>query len=226
MYCFPTSINNANGQTNSVNLNVVCNTTGVATSTIINAVVADGWNGIDTIITLGCTGAANSGFTMGSRMILDGSYNTNSSKGAYGSYIYWQSQDAAGWRTNMELYTTGNPITTVLNVVGSVRSNNVTLTSSETIKENIRDIYDPLELINSFTGKHYYNKLTGEKDFGLIAEEIEKLCPCLTTRYGDKDADIGIKYMNLTAILIESTKKLHNIIKKQEEQINLLLSKL
>ena len=51
--------------------------------------------------------------------------------------------------------------------------------SSENTKSNIRDTYSPLDLINSFTGKHYHNKLTGEKDFGLIAEDIEKLCPCL-----------------------------------------------
>jgi hypothetical protein len=219
MYCIPTGINNANGQTNSVNLNVCCNTTGFATSAIINAVVADGFNGIDTIVTLACSGGANSGYSNGSRMILDGSINTNSSRGAYASYIYWQSQTASGWMTNMELYTSGNPvITTVLNVFGSVRSNNVTLTSSENIKEKIRDIYDPLELIDSFSGKHYYNKLTGEKDFGLIAEDVERLCPCLTSRYGDKEVDIGVKYMNLTAVLIEAIKELKKRIEILENK--------
>jgi hypothetical protein len=235
MYCFPTGINNSNGNSNSVNLNVCCNTTGFATSSIINAVVADGWNGINTIVTLACSGGANSGYSNGSRMILDGSINTNSSRGAYASYIYWQSQTASGWMTNMELYTSGNPvISTVLNVFGSVRSNNVTLTSSENIKEKIRDIYDPSsELIDSFSGKHYYNKLTGEKDFGLIAEDVEKLCPCLITRYGDKEVDIGVKYMNLTAVLIEGIKELKKIVDKQgitiqtqQEQIDFLLSKI
>ena len=144
-------------------------------------------------------------------MILDGSYNTNASRGAYGSYIYWQSMGGSGWFTNMELYTsTGGVISTTLNVLGSVKSNGVTLTSSENIKSNIRDIYSPLDLINSFTGKHYHNKLTGEKDFGLIAEDIEKLCPCLTSRYQDSGVDIGVKYMNLTAVLIEAIKELNN----------------
>ena len=39
------------------------------------------------------------------------------------------------------------------------------------MKENIRDVYLPPDLINAFTGKHYHNKLTDEQEFGLIAEE-------------------------------------------------------
>jgi hypothetical protein len=100
-------------------------------------------------------------------MILDGSNTTNAGRGDFGSYIYWQSMEGSGWFTNMELYTvTGGVISTVLNVLGSVKSNGVTLTSSENIKTNIRDIYSPVDLINSFNGKHYHNTLTGEKDFG------------------------------------------------------------
>ena len=114
-------------------------------------------------------------------MILDGTYNTNSGRGFYGSYIYWQSQNSGDWQTNMALYTTTSPIlTATLNVNGTVKSNGTTLTSSENMKENIRDIYSPLDWINSFTDKHCHNKLTGEKDFDVIAEDIEKLCPCLT----------------------------------------------
>jgi uncharacterized protein YeeX (DUF496 family) len=126
----------------------------------------------------------------------------------------------------MELYTSGNPvISTVLNVFGSVRSNNVTLTSSENIKEKIRDIYDPLKLIDSFSGKHYHNKLTGEKDFGLIAEDVERLCPCLTSRYGDKEVDIGVKYMNLTAVLIEGIKELNKQVQDLQKRISILENK-
>ena len=209
MYCYPNGIYNSNGNSNSVNLRVACNTNPFTTSDFITVAVPDGWNGIDTIVTILAQSGANAGYSNGSRMILDGSINTNSSRGAYGSYIYWQSQSASGWITNMELYTNSSPIlTTTLNVLGAVKSNSVTLTSSENIKTNIRDIYSPLDLIDSFSGKHYHNKLTGEKDFGLIAEEVEKLCPCLTSRYDDKGVDIGVKYMNLTALLIEGIKEL------------------
>ncbi len=159
-------------------------------------------------------------------MILDGSYNTNAGRGQYGSYIYWQSVGGSGWFTNMELYTsTSSVITTVLNVNGSVKSYGNTLTSSGNIKEKVRDIYDPLDLISKFQGKHYHNILTKEKDFGLIAEDIEQICPCLTSRYQDSGVDIGIKYMNLTAVLIEGIKELNNKVNDLQNRISILENK-
>ena len=56
-------------------MNVACNTTYTpATSAFLTATVADGWNSLDTIITLACSSRANSGYFNESRMILDGSY--------------------------------------------------------------------------------------------------------------------------------------------------------
>ena len=71
MYSYPNGINNSNGNSNRFGLNVCCNSTGLATLSIINAVVADCWNGIDTIVTLTCTGGADSIYSNGSRMMLD-----------------------------------------------------------------------------------------------------------------------------------------------------------
>jgi hypothetical protein len=157
-------------------------------------------------------------------MILDGSYNRDAGKGTRGSYIYWQSIDGNGnWMTNAELYTNTSPVLScTFNVNGSVKSYNSTLTSSENIKSNIREIYSPLDLINSFTEKHYHNTLTGEKDFGLIAEDIKKLCPCLTSRYEDSGVEIGVKYMNLTAVLIEGIKELNNKVIELQKRVNIL----
>ena len=42
---------------------------------------------------LASTGHCVSGYYLGGRMILDGTYNTISGRGYYGSYIYWQSQN-------------------------------------------------------------------------------------------------------------------------------------
>ena len=73
--------------------------------------------------------------------------------------------------------------------------------------------------------KHYHNKLTGDKDFGLIAEDIEKLCPCLTSRYQDSGVDIGVKYMNLTAVLIEGIKELNNKINDLQNRLSIFENK-
>ena len=67
LYCYPNYIGNTNGANYGVNLNVVCNTTGLGISPIINAVVADGFNAINTIITLACSGSANDRYYNGSR---------------------------------------------------------------------------------------------------------------------------------------------------------------
>ena len=85
-YPEPFYINNTNGANYSVNLNVACNTTYTpATAAFLTATVADGWNSLDTIITLACSSRANSGYYNESRMILDGSYNTNFGRGTRGS---------------------------------------------------------------------------------------------------------------------------------------------
>jgi hypothetical protein len=62
------------------------------------------------------------------------------------------------------------------------------------------------------------------------SEEIDQICPCLTERYenvGDvvEGTDIGIKYMNLTAVLIEAIKEQQKMIDKLTAQIELLESK-
>jgi hypothetical protein len=222
-YPDPFYINNTNGANLTMNLNLAVNTTATpATSTFLSCTAADGWNSINTITTISCGSRAYSGYYNESRMILDGSMGTNSGRGTRGSYIYWQSIDNAGnWMTNAELYTTTSPVLScTFNVNGSVKSYGSTLTSSSNIKEKVRDIYDPLDLINKFEGKHYHNKLTGQKDFGLIAEDIEQICPCLTSRYDDTGVEIGVKYMNLTAVLIEGIKELNKNNKELKDEIN------
>jgi hypothetical protein len=100
MYCYPNGIINSNRNSNTVNMRVACNTTGFATSDFLTVQVPDGWNGIDTIVTLASNSGANSGYFNASRIILDGSYNSTSGNGNYGSSILFQSQISGGWKTN------------------------------------------------------------------------------------------------------------------------------
>ncbi len=81
-------------------MRVACNTTGFATFDFLTVQVPDGWNGIDTIGTLASNSGANSGYLNASRIILDGSHNSNSGNGNYGSSILFQSQFSGGWKTN------------------------------------------------------------------------------------------------------------------------------
>ena len=65
-----------------MNLNVGCYTSATqpATAPFISCTVADGWNGIDCITTITAQSGANNLYNNASRMILDGSYNTNAGK--------------------------------------------------------------------------------------------------------------------------------------------------
>ena len=136
-------LNNTTSMTNlpSINLCAGAYTTGNAINPYLTVYCADSWNGFDTIVSLACNSGANAGYANGSRIILDGSYNANSSSGVYGSVIAFQSQNSSGWQTNMQLYTITSPVlTAALNVNGLVKSYGATLTSSSSIKSNIRDI--------------------------------------------------------------------------------------
>jgi hypothetical protein len=131
-YPDPFNINNTNGANYNMNLNVAANTTYTpTTSTFLQAPVADGWNGIDTIITLACSGRANNNYHNESRIILDGSYNTNNSKGYYGSTILFQNNSASGFKTNMLLEVISD--IALLNVNG-----NLTVQRDITLYGNIR----------------------------------------------------------------------------------------
>ena len=107
-YPNPQYINNTNGANLTMNLNVGCYTTGFATAPFISCTVADGWNGIDTITTITAQSGANSGYNNASRMILDGSYATNSANGAYASTIKFDSINSSGWTTDMILLKKNN----------------------------------------------------------------------------------------------------------------------
>jgi hypothetical protein len=76
----------------TLNIRVACNTTGFATSDFLTLQVPDGWNGIDTIVTLASNSGANSNYYNENRIVLYGSYKSNFGNGNYGSSILFQSQ--------------------------------------------------------------------------------------------------------------------------------------
>ena len=224
LYCYPNYISNFNGTNASVNLNVVCNTTATpAKSTFLNATVADGWNGIDTIITLSCGSGANSGWYNASRIILDGSYSGNSSKSNYGSTMRFQSETSSSlWQDNMILQTTssGSTITTGLYVYGSIYYyGSLTNLSDANVKTNIQPITNALDKISQLQGVYYTLSLDNSSNIGLIAQDVLPIIPEIVKDFiDDKGNDYkGVCYQDLVAVLIEG-------IKEQQNQINTLTS--
>ena len=106
---------------------------------------------------------------------------------------------------------------TVLTVTALVES------SSITIKENLKELSNPLDKISQMNG-FTYNRIGHEKvEIGLIAEEVQKIYPELVDYTNNKVS--GVKYTRLTAVLVESVKQLNQKIEEQQRLINQLLNR-
>jgi hypothetical protein len=111
-----------------------------------------------------------------------------------------------------------------LEVVGNVRATSFISTSDIRLKKDIEDIVG-LESILKLEGKKYRWKKDGKIEYGLIAQEVEKVLPDLVVT--DSNSGLkAIKYQGLIAPLIESTKELYGMcqgnavaIKSQERRI-------
>jgi hypothetical protein len=131
----------------------------------------------------------------------------------------------AGGSANQVIYKDGGN-----NVAGSANMtfNGTTLTvaalvesSSITIKENLKELSNPLDKISQMNG-FTYNRIGYEDvEIGLIAEEVQKIYPELVDYTNNKVS--GVRYTRLTAVLVESVKQLNQKIEEQQKLINKLL---
>jgi len=111
---------------------------------------------------------------------------------------------------------------------GEIRAtNDVTAfySSDVALKENIKNIPDPIEALKKLNGvlfdwkKEYIDQRGGEdgyfvrkKDVGVIAQEVEKVLPEAVAQR--KDGIKAVKYDRLTCLLIEAVKVLSDKVEK------------
>jgi hypothetical protein len=129
--------------------------------------------------------------------------------------------------------TTGQGVTEIYLMNQNVRStDNVTFniltagsiieTSAEKYKENIESL-DSADIIHNLRPVTFNWKDTNEKDYGLIAEEVNEHLPELVKK--DKLGEIeGIKYSKLTSLLIKVVQDQQSQIEKLTKDINWLKS--
>jgi hypothetical protein len=117
---------------------------------------------------------------------------------------------------------------------GEIRAtNDVTAfySSDVALKENIKNIPDPLEALKKLNGvlfdwkKEYIDQRGGEdgyfvrkKDVGVIAQEVEKVLPEAVAQR--PDGIKAVKYDRLTCLLIEAVKKLSDQIESLSKKGN------
>ena len=168
----------------------------------------------------GTQGNAYAFWTNEGDVILDGDGNGSRGGTHAGSDLFFgEGQDAAIWydgsnmRINPRVAGSGNLIVTS----GSLYADSFIYTSDETLKQNIKTITDPLELVTSLRGVTFDWKEDGSSSYGFIAQELEEVLPELVKTSGDGTK--AVEYGNIISILVEA-------IKEQQGQIDELTDRL
>ena len=104
-----------------------------------------------------------------------------------------------------------------LDVNGSIQAVSFFYTSDRRLKTNFEDI-EGLETILKLHGVRFDWIRDGKAEIGLIAQEVEAVLPELV-HTNPITGFKSVKYGNLVAPLIESTKELHDLIKNNQRSI-------
>ena len=99
-----------------------------------------------------------------------------------------------------------------------ITATDVNTTSDTTLKYNMQQILNPMEVLEKLTGFEFNWKSDGLKSYGLSAQDVEKVLPeIVRTR---NDGLKGINYLNLIAFLIEAIKELKKEMAEVKNGIN------
>jgi len=122
----------------------------------------------------------------------------------------FEGYNADGWASlgGLETNADGDSIITGNLVV----SGDITSTSDETLKENIKSIEGALDIVTKLSGKFFTMKSdeTQKEKVGFIAQEIEQHLPQVVST--DPNGIKSVSYGNVAALLVEAIKELNQKI--------------
>lgn len=113
-------------------------------------------------------------------------------------------------RTDLGAYTTRMSVDTASNLTVS---GNVTAFSDIRLKTDITKITDALAKVNQLNGYTYTRIDTGERQTGVIAQELQKVLPEAVMNDGET---LSVAYGNMMGLMIEAVKELTARIKVLE----------
>lgn len=93
-------------------------------------------------------------------------------------------------------------------------SGDITLSSDERIKEDIRTIDGATGIIEQLRGVSYVRKDTGKLGIGVVAQEVEKVLPQLVAT--DANGMKSVAYANMVGVLIQAVKELSARVEELE----------
>lgn len=121
-----------------------------------------------------------------------------------GTTLFWEAHDTNGaWLKRVLTYSLGG-----VNVDGNVTATGpVTGSSDRRLKKNVERIDNPLGKLNGIHGYTYTRKSNGNREVGVIAQEVEKVLPEVVFQHpGDEYKSVA--YGNLVALIIETIRTL------------------
>lgn len=117
---------------------------------------------------------------------------------------------------NLQVFTNGAVPDT-----GYVYAQQYFSTSDERLKRNISSIDHSLELIQKLRGVEFNWKSNSKKDWGVIAQDVEKVAPYLVRQVEGSDYKT-VNYNSLIALSIEAIKELDSKNQKLESELTAL----
>jgi len=91
--------------------------------------------------------------------------------------------------------------------------------STRTLKTDIRDLDVGLGTVGKLHPVLFNWKKTGQPDLGFIAEEVADVSPVLAT-YNEQGAPEGVKYMNMTAVLVKAAQEQQQMISDLKKSLS------
>lgn len=108
-----------------------------------------------------------------------------------------------------------------VNPSGVAIANNYSTFSDRRLKDDINVLRGSLGKISQINGVSYQSKDSGERQIGVIAQEVEKVFPEAIQEVGEEHLK-AVSYDMLLAVLIQSTKELKQ---QKDQEIAALLSR-
>lgn len=147
---------------------------------------------------------------------LDVTGNVSASAGFSGSF---QGDGSALTGVGGFPHTGSADITGSLIVTGSAFVTTLTETSALRYKKYVKDLQPQTEGVYKLRPVHFRWRDDNRKDYGLIAEEVQKVYPELVTSGENGDA-LGISYTKLSALLVKTVQELTDRVKELENKLD------
>jgi hypothetical protein len=118
---------------------------------------------------------------------------------------------AAGTNQTPKVTTTTNYLTFDA-TTGQITAIDFNSASDKGLKTNVTKINNSIDILKQFSPVSFNWKTTGEKSYGLIAQEVEKILPELVSETNDVKS---VRYIPIIAMLIDAVVELEKRINQE-----------